>query len=279
MRKLNTIDISPDGQTATIGGGALSKEVTDALWARGKQTDDMWQVYTFTYEGSNVEPVFEELNRFAKTTAHLPGIFYFSNFIRLPQIDTARPFEDIGPLDVKKHQSVTYPEIPSLTATGVDDFACLHGSSVILSPINIQEFNLEAQRAVFEVFTKVTGEVPELSNAFIMFEGYSLDGVKAVPEDSTAFAHRGDNIVISPAMMYSPNTSVDAIAIEATNKMRSILHEGAGGGELHTYVNYAFGNETLENMYGYGKWRLERLRGLKRAYDPFGRFNYYAPIS
>jgi FAD/FMN-containing dehydrogenase len=80
-------------------------------------------------------------------------------------------------------------------------------------------------------------------------------------------------------MMYSPNRTVDAIAIEATNKMRSILHEGVGGGELHTYVNYAFGNETLENMYGYEKWRVERLRALKREYDPFGRFNYYAPIS
>jgi hypothetical protein len=111
-------------------------------------------------------------------------------------IQYTQPFENIGPLEVKKHQSVSYPEIPSLTATGVKDFACLHGSSVILTPINIQEYNPESQRAVYEVFTKVTGEVPELSNSFIMFEGYSLNGVKAVAEESTAFAHRGDNIVM-----------------------------------------------------------------------------------
>lgn len=38
MEKLNTIQISSDGQTALIGGGTLSKNITDTLWALGKQT-------------------------------------------------------------------------------------------------------------------------------------------------------------------------------------------------------------------------------------------------
>jgi FAD/FMN-containing dehydrogenase len=40
MRQLNSITIAPDGQTATIGGGVLSKEITDALWSAKKQTGD-----------------------------------------------------------------------------------------------------------------------------------------------------------------------------------------------------------------------------------------------
>lgn len=47
MRKLNSIAIAPDGTTATIGGGVLSKEITDALWTAGKQTG---QVYDFQFE-------------------------------------------------------------------------------------------------------------------------------------------------------------------------------------------------------------------------------------
>lgn len=38
LNKLNSISISDDGKTATVGGGALSKHVTDSLWAKGKQT-------------------------------------------------------------------------------------------------------------------------------------------------------------------------------------------------------------------------------------------------
>lgn len=38
LHHLNSIEIAPDGQTATFGGGVMSKNVTDVLWAAGKQT-------------------------------------------------------------------------------------------------------------------------------------------------------------------------------------------------------------------------------------------------
>ena len=37
-RNLNHVVVADDGQTAAIGGGALSKEVVDGLWAANKQT-------------------------------------------------------------------------------------------------------------------------------------------------------------------------------------------------------------------------------------------------
>lgn len=54
----------------------------------------------------------------------------------------------------------------------------------------------------------------------------------------------------------------------------------AGDPELKplTYVNYAFGDESVESIYGYDSWRLERLRGLKQKYDPTNVFRYYNPI-
>lgn len=47
-----------------------------------------------------------------------------------------------------------------------------------------------------------------------------------------------------------------------------------------TYLNYAVGVEyqTLESIYGYEPWRLERLRGLKAKYDPNNCFRFYNPI-
>jgi hypothetical protein len=57
----------------------------------------------------------------------------------------------------------------------------------------------------------------------------------------------------------------------------------AGAGQLEDprlYVNYAIGHsyETVESVYGYEPWRLDRLRGLKAKYDPNNRFRFFVPI-
>ena len=40
MNRLNAVTISEDRKTARIGGGSISKDVTDTLWAEGKQTGE-----------------------------------------------------------------------------------------------------------------------------------------------------------------------------------------------------------------------------------------------
>lgn len=40
LSQLNRIAIAKDGATVTIGGGVRSKNLTDALWAAGKQTGE-----------------------------------------------------------------------------------------------------------------------------------------------------------------------------------------------------------------------------------------------
>lgn len=37
MTQLDTVTVAGNGNTATIGGGAMSKAVVDALWNVGKQ--------------------------------------------------------------------------------------------------------------------------------------------------------------------------------------------------------------------------------------------------
>ena len=78
---------------------------------------------------------------------------------------------------------------------------------------------------------------------------------------------------------YQPNSSLDALAIEFGKSARDILKSASGSSELHSYVNYAHGDESLESLYRYERWRLEKLRALKKEYDPHGRFSFYAPIS
>ena len=40
LNQLNSVEIAEDGNTATFGGGIIAKNVTDALWAAGKQTGE-----------------------------------------------------------------------------------------------------------------------------------------------------------------------------------------------------------------------------------------------
>jgi hypothetical protein len=48
-------------------------------------------------------------------------------------------------------------------------------------------------------------------------------------------------------------------------------------GGSHAYVNYAYGGESLEEIYGND--RLERLLDLKRKSDTYNKFGYYAPLT
>lgn len=61
---------------------------------------------------------------------------------------------------------------------------------------------------------------------------------------------------------------------------RSLWNAGQPHRQPQTYVNYAQGKsyETLQSIYGYEPWRLDKLRSLKAKYDPQNRFRYFEPI-
>lgn len=111
-----------------------------------------------------------------------------------------------------------------------------------------------------------------------------MEAVHAVDRDSTAFPERQNNLLISPFMMYrstgdaKEDIKLDAEASRYGNRMRDAIAKAAGQ-KLNAYVNYAAGDETLEEMYGHETWRLEKLMRLKKEYDPKGRFGFYNPIS
>ena len=71
---------------------------------------------------------------------------------------------------------------------------------------------------------------------------------------------------------------MDEKAVEFGRELRQVLFNASGLDQLHSYVNYAHGDETVQEMYGFESWRQKRLRELKRKYDPQSRFSFYAPI-
>ena len=190
----------------------------------------------------------------------------------------AAPFHALGPVTVQAGNG-TYPELPAVIGSSDSDAGCAHGLTWQRFPISLQSYSTTAQRKVFTAFSVLTETYPALNGSSFIFEGYSVAGVKAVPDASTAYPYRQDNLLLSPLMVYAPNAALDPIAAAFGKAARAILYGYSGSRELHAYVNYAHGDETLQQLYGYDLWRQTKLQALKKLYDPMGYFDFYAPIS
>lgn len=77
--------------------------------------------------------------------------------------------------------------------------------------------------------------------------------------------------------IYATSNRLETMAKNTGEQLRRILIDGAKDlGGHYSYVNYAFGGEPVEDVYG--KKNLARLRKLKREYDPDNKFRRYVPI-
>ncbi|KAF2165952.1 hypothetical protein M409DRAFT_66888 [Zasmidium cellare ATCC 36951] len=145
-------------------------------------------------------------------------------------------------------------------------------------PASLQRLNATALLAAAEMLANLP---KELQNSALLIEAFSLEAVQAIPSASTAYPDRQGNYLLSPFITHPPHdANFEEIGEVAGRRIQDILFEGdgKGEGERRMYVNYAHGYETLEEVYGEG-WRVERLRGLKRRWDPEGAFGFYVPIA
>jgi hypothetical protein len=107
----------------------------------------------------------------------------------------ATPFQALSP-GVVQSGTTRYNHLPTVAGLDMASTGCQHGSSTMRFPIGLLEYDISAQRKVYETFNDLLNEYPEFNTSLYMFEGYSLKAVKDVPAESTAFPHRGDNLLM-----------------------------------------------------------------------------------
>ncbi|KAI1423279.1 FAD binding domain protein [Xylaria sp. FL1777] len=298
---LQTIDKESDLWWAMQGAGhnfGIVTSVTSKIY--DVQYPD-WAYASFIFTGDKVESLYEAINEhFLKNDTQPVYILDYSFFFNEPAIDPENPllmffvlqegaqavdpvytkiFNGLGPI-VTDAGAGSYKQIPAWTGIANESPQCQKAGLVTMRfPIDLQTYNVTAQRKAYDLFASAMKETPDLKYSALLFEGFSLHGVKAVPDEQSAFPSRGDNLLVAPSITYAPSTpELEEAAVNLGESLRQILYEGSGRTELHSYVNYAFGEETLENWYGYDEWRQTRLRELKKKYDPLGKFSFYAPI-
>ncbi|KAJ5713440.1 uncharacterized protein N7483_010621 [Penicillium malachiteum] len=263
--------------------------------------DGLWSYKSYFFTHDKVEELYDAINRYFLKGGKQPvGLINYSFFFNYPTVDPnhpliaffilrqgveaieeeyAAPFDRLGPV-MSMGDKGTYKDLPMWTSNAEDSLPCQKAGLVNARfPVDLQSYNPTTQRLAFDTFSNFTQKFPAFNNSLFLFEGYSLQGVQSIEDESTAFPHREGNLLVAPLIIYQPTDKErDAQGVTFGENLRQIVFRGSGQDEMFSYVNYAFGNEAPEAWYGYESWRLERLRSLKAKYDPNGRFNFYAPF-
>lgn len=189
------------------------------------------------------------------------------------------PFQAIGPLSATP-QSGDYTNLAGWTGIADSSPPCQKAGLVNPRfPLYLETYNIPAQEQAYAVFAKATTGNSAFNGSLFIFEGYSMEGVHAIDSSSSAFAFRSENLLTAPLITYTPTDSTrDQQAKQLGDQLRQILYQASGLPDIRAYVNYAYGDETTQQLYGSDQWRQSRLQALKAKYDPQGKFSFYAPI-
>ncbi|KAG9495357.1 hypothetical protein J7337_013599 [Fusarium musae] len=290
-------DSNPDLFWALRGAGHNFGIVTEWEYKIYDINTPKWSYEIFIFLGDKLEDVLELTNKMMKTQP--PHLTHWIYIVNIPEMDPdkpiiwyavisdgaaqeardyAKPLHDLGPINVNAGEA-SMPELAAITLMSDDSVGCAKGFTGLRYPIGLKTYDLIAVRKVFNEIANMSKRVPEFAGSFFLLEGYSTHGVKAIDAKNSAFPHRDDEILVTPYILYKPNATLEELAQAHGEQLREYLLEASGDPEhLRAYVNYAHGFESLEEMYGHEPWRIEKLKALKKKWDPENRMRFYAPI-
>ena len=104
------------------------------------------------------------------------------------------PFLKIEPA-LNVNSTLPCNNFPDDAGTGVDDPVCAAGLSQLLFPVGLLSYNIGTTRALYKLFSDMVTKRPQFNGSMVQFENYAIEGMRAVDPASTAFPHRGDNVL------------------------------------------------------------------------------------
>ncbi|KAF4953187.1 hypothetical protein FGADI_6162 [Fusarium gaditjirri] len=107
----------------------------------------------------------------------------------------------------------------------------------------------------------------------LLYEFFPNQAMAAIPLDETAFPRRDTTAYINLILTSTiHNSETDNALTRFGEEIRRDIAATSGYSEITTFVNYAHGDETLEQIYG--KDKLARLAALKKIWDPNEVFSF-----
>ncbi|KAL6232763.1 hypothetical protein BDW75DRAFT_232543 [Aspergillus navahoensis] len=240
-----------------------------------------WAYEKLLFTGNQSEALFEAFNNLANIQP--PGFMVWSYLLRIPELNPAEPvyianfmreavdeiepelidpFRELSQIPALAKTVGLYTDIPTWINTAVNSRGCAAEANKARFPISFPRYDPQAQKEMFDAFANGTAEGSPFNTSMVLIEQYSSQGVKAHPENSSAYPHRFDDLLVSPVIAYLSDTDEEEkAAVEFGDLLRDILLKTSENpDELHAYVNYASGDEGPRAWYGYEPWRLEKLQ-------------------
>lgn len=195
----------------------------------------------------------------------------------------AAPFKALGPASTTI-DNVDYVNLYRVTANDLNSRPCIRNRNILGAGVSLPAWDLAGIRKAFNIFGNVTAD-PRFETSITLLENYGMTSVRAVDSGITALPplEREYPILASPVLWWDGDRQEDERDAHAfASAMKTALYTGidqSSSDKRHCYVNYASGEESRPEMYGYEEWRLAKLERLKRIWDPKNRFGFYNPIA
>ena len=104
------------------------------------------------------------------------------------------PFDSLSPLSIGE-ATVPYRTINDEVGGALNGSLCEPNKTHTLGTANLLDFNVTAERAIYDLYNRKVNEHPELGNTRILHECYAMQGVQALPAEDSAYPYREENIL------------------------------------------------------------------------------------
>ncbi|KAH9890257.1 hypothetical protein F4778DRAFT_378444 [Xylariomycetidae sp. FL2044] len=186
------------------------------------------------------------------------------------------PLLDLGPT-VANISIVPWNKLIATVGFGIDPTICQKDVIRVVYGINLRQLSSATYDAVFQKMAVFYDSYPDAQQSAIEMEIFPNQAAVAIPVDETAYPWRDSigYILINFLWIVENDTLTEAVR-NLGDELRQEFVETSGYPELRVYVNYAYGDESAEQMYGQDN--LPRLTALKSTWDPDNVFRYNNPL-
>ncbi|KAK9777226.1 putative FAD-binding PCMH-type domain-containing protein [Seiridium cardinale] len=188
-------------------------------------------------------------------------------------IRAMKPILDLNPA-YSLIKEISWRDLSTQTTFLLDGPVCADGQIYDVYAVNLRNFSVPTMVTSFEKMAQFWEEEPAGRNSVIVLETWPVQAATAIPNDATAYPWRDATTYVMIQMRWdNVGDPVQGTADVLGPEIRSDMAATSGYDDLTVYVNYAWGDETLEQIYG--KEKLPRLAQLKAQYDPHNAFGFY----
>ncbi|KAL8652658.1 MAG: hypothetical protein Q9210_002552 [Variospora velana] len=198
-----------------------------------------------------------------------------------PEEQGKRYTEKFSPFSISLNESIIpWIDLNSQSAGGAVLAKCIPGQSHNQYDSITKTVDKATFLELFDSYGSFVAEHPALVNSTVILEIFAQQAINAYPQNFSAFPHRGSVDTLVVIEMAYIDQSVTEVADSWARGWRDRLSstEVSGYDRMIIYQNYGHGDEPITALYGYERWRHERLTALKREFDPRGQFNGYHAV-